>query len=219
MTPSLHHRGLTRADESEQFTLAVHTLRRHSQRPDLCIEEIPAPKNLAPYAVAFTAEIDNINEQEQPPERASGHLVLLYDPTGHPAWQGCFRLVTYLQAQVDEAMARDPLLPQVGWSWLTDALESRAVRAVALAGTVTQVISGSFGQLQLDDAMAGPDLHPSQAEVQIRASWTPVLAPPGGEPEHLQLHLAGHLDAWCQLLRLCAGLPADAEVATLRPRI
>ncbi len=56
-------------------------------------------------------------------ELATGRLVLLHDPDGEQAWDGVLRLVVYVRAEVDAELASDPLLPDVGWSWLTDALD------------------------------------------------------------------------------------------------
>ena len=56
-------------------------------------------------------------------ELATGRLVLLHDPAGHEAWQGTFRVVTYVRAELEPEMASDPLLPGVGWAWLTEALD------------------------------------------------------------------------------------------------
>ena len=95
---------------------------------------------------------------------AAGRLVLLHDPAGNAAWQGTFRCVTFARAEVDPEMVSDPLLAQVGWSWLLDALASHGAEFVAPSGTVTSVSSESFGGMADED--------PS-AEVEVRASWTP----------------------------------------------
>ena len=87
-------------------------------------------------------------------------------PAGNAAWQGTFRCVTFARAEVDPEMVTDPLLAQVGWSWLIDALDGHGAEYVAPSGTVTSVSSESFGGMA-DEA-------PS-AEVEVRASWTPVL--------------------------------------------
>jgi hypothetical protein len=123
----------------------------------------------------------------QPEEVASGRLILLYDPAGQEGWQGTMRVVSYVTAELEPDLAADPLLAEVGWSWLTDALAEHAPDHTALAGTVTQTTSTRFGSL------AGP---PPAAEVEIRASWTPTEA-----------DLTAHLTAWCALLASAAGLP------------
>ncbi len=98
--------------------------------------------------------------------------------------------MTYVTADLDAEMATDPLLPEVGWSWLTDALDHFGAHFKAAAGTVTQTLSTRFGDI------AGK---PPAADLEIRASWTPV----DGD-------LEAHLDAWCALLASAAGLPPPA---------
>ena len=77
--------------------------------------------------------------------------------------------------------------PGVGWSWLTDALDGFGAERRAMGGTVTQTLSTRFG------ALAGP---PPAADMEIRASWTPV------DPD-----LTAHINGWCEVLALIAGLP------------
>ena len=73
--------------------------------------------------------------------------VLLHDPAGHDAWQGNFRLVTLVRAELEPEMAADPLLPEVCWSWLTGALEARGLSYGEASGTVTRAGSHYFGGL------------------------------------------------------------------------
>lgn len=172
----------------EAFTRAVDQLQSVRPRPEITVTEAPAPRRLAPYAYALGAEV-------QPPgavEEATGRLILLCDPAGQEGWQGQLRLVTYVTAELEPDLATDPLLPEVGWSWLTEALAAHTAGYRALAGTVTQTTSTRFGEL------AGP---PAMADLEIRASWTPV-----GD-------LAGHLSAWCALLASTAGLPPPGVAA------
>ena len=69
----------------------------------------------------------------------------LIEPTeaGHAAWEGTLRLVTYVTAELDAEMAGDPFLPEVGWSWLTDALDHNGAHYKAAAGTVTRAGAGA----------------------------------------------------------------------------
>src|SRR5919202_2205748 len=164
------------------FTRAVDDLRAVRARPEITLEEVPAPKRLAPYAYALSGTVLRHGE-----EVATGRLILLYDPAGHEACEGCLRLVTYVTAELEQELGTDPLLPSVGWSWLTDALDGLGARYTAIGGTVTQTLSTRFGEL------AGP---PTAADLEIRASWTP-----------LDDDLTRHLDGWCALLASTAGLP------------
>jgi hypothetical protein len=175
------------------FARAVRGLRSAQPRDEILLEEISPPQRLAPYAYALSASVERDGE-----DVASGRLVLLHDPSGHPAWEGTLRLVTYVTAELDAEMATDPFLPEVGWSWLTDALDHEGARHKAAAGTVTQTLSTRFGDL------AGT---PPTADIEIRASWTPTDS-----------DLGRHLDAWCALLASTVGLPPPG-VAALATRL
>lgn len=166
----------------EEFRRALESLRSAKPRREIVVAETPAPARLAPHAVALTADVV-VGEREM----ATGRLVLLHDPAGHEAWQGTFRVVTYVRADVEPEMALDPMLAAVGWAWLTEALDSHEATFTAPSGTVTRVTSESFG---------GMSAEPPTAQVEIRASWTPLAA-----------GMAPHLLAWCDLLCTTAGLP------------
>jgi hypothetical protein len=172
----------------ESFARAVAGLRSVTPRPEIVLEDLPAPQRLAPYSFAVGGIVSRDGE-----EVATGRLVLLHDPDGHEAWGGTLRLVTYVTAEIEPELATDPLLPGVGWSWLTDALSSFGAQYTAIAGTVTQTMSTRFGGL------AGP---PSAADLEIRASWTPVSD-----------ELGAHLESWCALLASTAGLPPPGITA------
>jgi hypothetical protein len=167
------------------FRRAVADLDAATWRPELSVESIPAPQRIAPFSVAVTADVEVGGE-----EVGSGRLVLLHDPAGNAAWQGTFRCVTFARAEVDPEMVNDPLMGSVGWSWLIDALAAHEADYTAPSGTVTSVTSESFGGMA-DEA--------PRAEVEVRASWTPLLVDGAG--------LAPHLSAWAELLCTTAGLP------------
>lgn len=181
----------------EEFVRALAELRSVTPRAEVVLDETPAPQRLAPHAVALTADVVSPNDPDT--ELGTGRLVLLYDPAGHEAWEGTFRVVTYVRAELDHDMAADPLLPGVGWAWLTEALDARGAGFTAASGTVTRVASESFG------AISG---EPATAQIEIRASWTPADDAFGA-----------HLLAWCDLLCTTAGLPPVAPgVVTLPVR-
>ncbi|WP_282005470.1 DUF3000 domain-containing protein [Propioniciclava sinopodophylli] len=171
--------------QAGMFDEAAASLLGMAWRPELTVEEIPAPQRIAPFAAAIAADVDAAGE-----EVGNGRLVLLHDPDGNPAWDGTFRCVTFARAVVDPEMVADPLLADVGWSWLQDALERRGATYTAPSGTVTSVSSKSFGSMEDD---------PDKAEVEIRASWTPVLTS-GAE-------ILTHVEAWQDLLCMVSGLP------------
>lgn len=179
----------------EAFARAVAGLRAATPRGEIEIEEVGAPQRLAPYSFALSATVLRDGE-----EVATGRLILLHDPAGHEAWNGTLRLVTYVTADLEMELASDPLLPTVGWTWLTDALEAHDAAYTAIGGTVTQTMSTRFGDL------AGP---PPAGDIEIRASWTPT-----------DDDLGAHLHAWCALLASTAGLPPPgvAVLPQSRPR-
>jgi len=177
----------------EEFVLAVERLRAVRLRPEVAIEEVPAPQRIAPHALALGADVLLDDD-----ELANGRFVLLYDPAGQEAWDGRFRAVTFVRAALESDLGSDPLIGQVGWTWLREALETTGVSYTAAGCTVTRVVSESFGTLA--------DRPPS-VELEIRASWTPTD------------DVAEHLQAWAMLLCTVGGLPPlPAGVATLPRR-
>lgn len=180
-----------------EFRRALDALATATWRPELAVEDIPAPQRIAPFSAAVTADVVVGDD-----EVGNGRLVLLHDPAGNEAWQGTFRCVTFARADVDPEMVTDPLLARVGWSWLLDALEAHGAEYTAPSGTVTSVASESFGGM----AETEP-----RAEVEVRASWTAVLEDGDG--------LDAHLAAWAELLCTTAGLPPlPAGVVAMPPR-
>jgi len=173
------------------FAAALASIRAVTLRPEISLEETPAPQRLSPYAVALQAEVVVDDE-----EAATGRFVLLHDPAGQEPWDGEFRVVTFTKGTVELDIASDPMLTEVAWSWLTEALDDRGAQARAESGTVTRTASQSFGAIE--------DRPPS-GDVEIRASWTPVTPDVGA-----------HLLAWADVLSRVAGLqPLPAGVSTL----
>jgi hypothetical protein len=167
----------------EIFQRALSDIRAAPFRPEVIAEEVPAPQRVAPYSAAISADVvvDDV-------ELATGRLVLLHNPDGHEAWNGTFRCVAYVRAEIEAEMVTDALLGAVGWSWLIEALDTEDAAYTAPSGTVTRVASESFG---------GMDEEPARAEIEIRASWTPT-----------DDALGRHALAWGRLLCTSAGLPS-----------
>lgn len=180
-------------DVPEEFARALADIRRVRPRPEVSLEEMPGPRKLAPHSAAFSAVVG----QER--ELATGRLVLLYDPHGQEGWDGQWRMVTYLRAELEPEMAADPLVVRVGWSWLVEALRSHEADHLAPAGTVTRSASESFGTLAN---------RPEVAEMELRASWTPSGT-----------DLGAHVRAWCDVLATACGFPPTPPgVAPFRSR-
>ena len=177
----------------EVFARALEQLRSVRLRPEVVLTEVPAPQRIAPYAVALTADVlarpvGTLQPgADEPDELASGRFVLLHDPAAPEPWDGTFRAVTFVRAELEPEFGADPMLGEVGWSWLLDALDAREARYTQDGGTVTRVVSQSFGALA--------DRPPS-VELEVRGSWTPR-----GDD------LGTHLAAWADLLCTVAGLP------------
>lgn len=178
------------------FARALDDLMGARWRPDVEVEEIPAPTRIAPHSVAISADVVALGD-----EVGNGRLILLYDPQGNPSWDGSFRCVTFARAEVTPDMAGDALLPEVGWSWLLDALDTHHAAYTAAAGTVTTVVSRTFGDMEDD---------PGHDEVELRASWTPLLESDGAG-------INAHLAAWEELLCMVAGLPPLPPGVTALP--
>jgi hypothetical protein len=131
------------------FRHAVATLSAVRPRPELVVTAVDAPPRLAPHTWAVGVEADaarQAGEDLDEPD-TSGRLILLHDPAGQDAWEGTFRLVCFVQARLDPEQVGDEMLPRVGWSWLTEALEQHGAAHVALGGTVTQTSSVRFGDI------------------------------------------------------------------------
>jgi len=175
------------------FQDAISSLLAARVRPEARVERIRPPQRLAPWSFAVAVDISTTAH----PDCATGRLVVLYDPDGAEAWDGELRLVGYAQADLAADMAGDPLLPAVGWSWLTESLDQRGAGHVAVGGTVTQTTSTRFGDLH------GPS---SNTQLELRGSWTAT-----------EDDLSGHLRAFVDLLCTAAGLPPEG-VAVLGER-
>ncbi|HZJ07977.1 MAG TPA: DUF3000 domain-containing protein [Nocardioidaceae bacterium] len=174
-----------------EFRAAVDQMRAARLRPEILCEEMPAPQRIAPFASALSADVTVDGS-----DVGTGRIVLLHDPAGNDAWEGTFRCVAYARAEIDPEMVIDPLLAEVGWSWLTEALNAHGAEHAAPSGTVTKVASESFGSMSDEDATA---------QLEIRASWTPA-----GD-------ITAHVEAWGELMCMVSGLPPVPEGVTSMP--
>lgn len=163
------------------FTDAIASLGTVQPRPEILLDEIAGPARLAPYSHALGAEVSVDGD-----EIATARLVVLHDPEGQAGWNGVLRIVGFLTAETDATLATDELFPEVGWSWLLEALDTHGAAHTAVGGTVTSTVSTRFGDI------AGPQ---RSVDVEIRASWTA-----------LTFDLAGHLQAWLDVLGSASGL-------------
>jgi len=166
--------------DANGFERLIDLLRTVTPRVELSLTEVPAPQKLATYSFAFSVDVSNglLGDQEG----------------GQATWDGEFRCVTFVSADIDPIMQEDPLLPEVGWSWFLESLESNNCAYGSPSGTVTRVSSASFGKLSPRN---------NETEIEIRASWSPIVEDPK--------EIINHIISWCNLIAEIAGLPPVPE--------
>lgn len=175
-------------DAGTLFDRATAELRETSFRDDITVREIATPQGLAPFAIALAADVRPGSDGES--IYGTGRFVLLHDPDEPGAWGGAWRIVTFAQAPLESEIGTDPLLADVTWSWLVDALDSRDAAYHSASGTSTKTLSKGFGGLA--DEGDG-------AQIELRASWTP------------EGPFRPHVEAWAELVGMLAGLPPGSE--------
>lgn len=196
-TPTNLHRSSGTESIPADFSRSVESMHRAELRPEISIGTIRPPQRLAPFSHAIGLEV--VRESDDNPSQDSdsdafGRLILLHDPNADETWEGAMRLVAYIQADMEDAVANDPLLPEVAWQWLTEGLELAGAKYTNLGGTVTSTASVRFGEI------GGP---PRAYQVEMRASWTAT-----------DIDLAPHVEAFSAVLANVAGLPPEG-VASL----
>ncbi len=184
-------------ESSHAFRGATEQVRSERFRDDLVVTEIDAPQSLAPEAIAFAGDVRPDSDTGES-VYGTGRFILLHDPAEPEQWGGAFRIVSFAQAPLETEIGTDPLLADVAWSWLVDALRSRGAEFHAAAGTATKTVSKGFGSLQAEG---------EGAQIELRASWSPDSA------------IGPHVQAWAELVCMLAGLPPGSEgVAVLGAR-
>ncbi len=175
-------------DAETEFAQAVEQLRSAAVHPAVAVRDTSAPASLAPetFAFAATARLPQSGVSLEPV--AEGRLVLLRDPDRVADWGGEWRMVVFVQTDIEPAIALDPLVTDVVWAWIVDALRDADAHADALSGTATVTTSRGYGGL----TDAG-----ERAHLELRASWTPT-AP-----------FDAHMSAWTSLVGSMAGLPTE----------
>lgn len=170
------------------FDSAVAELRETEFRDDISVREIATPQCLAPFAIALAADVRPDGDGES--AYGTGRFVLLHDPDEPGAWGGAWRIVLFAQAPLETEIGTDPLLADVTWSWLVDALDSRDAVYHSASGTSTKTLSKGFGGLAVEG---------DGAQIELRASWTP------------EGPFRPHVEAWAELVGMLAGLPPGSE--------
>lgn len=197
----------TRQPTSAHFDAVVEEVRALPIRPEIEVTAGPGRAKLAPFGLTLTAAVA-VGDHEC----GDGKLLILHDPAGQESWRGTWRVALFASAELDQEMVGDPLLVEIGWTWVEEALGGRDLAVAAFGGTVTRTASQSFGVLAD---------RPTTGELEIRASWTPVVDAPHPQlgERSVPAVVREHVAAWLDLLELITGLEPYAEgVAPLRPR-
>lgn len=217
----------------EVFTAAVGGIAALRPRPGVEFEPLPAPRRLASHSHALSATVtQQRGDEDEEVEAGSGRFVLLYEPDGHDEWLGSWRCVTLMQAELEPEIAEDPLLAEVTWSWLCEALSG--LGCAALGGTVSRCASSGFGELSGQE---------KSTSVELRASWSPLPAGSGTAvdsprgrltaarpamlgapraqwtPQAAWDGLAAHVQAWSECLAMVVGLPPELAGVARLPRL
>ncbi|WP_261163760.1 DUF3000 domain-containing protein [Microbacterium sp. Marseille-Q6965] len=172
----------------DAFAQAEARVRAATFRNDFSVREIPSPQGVAPFSLAVAGDVRPDEHGNSP--YGTGRFILLHDPDEPPTWGGPFRIVSFAQAPLEPEIGTDPLLADVTWSWLIDALESRRAAYHSASGTATKILSTGFGGLAEEG---------DGAQIELRASWTP------------EGDLRDHIEAWAELVCMLAGLPPGSE--------
>ena len=177
-----------------EVTAAVTSIRSAVIRPELAVSEIASPGGLAPFSLALAADVTPARH-ERDSDLGTGRFILLHDPSEPEAWGGRFRVVCFSQAPLETDIGIDPMLAQVAWSWLVEALEAQGASYHSLSGTATKILSTGFGEL----AEQGDG-----AQIELRASWSPA-----------DDDIGRHVESWGEMLCMLAGLPPTIEGVTV----
>lgn len=175
-------------DAASLFDSARAELRETAFRGDIVVHEIASPQGLAPFAFALAADVRPDEHGES--VYGTGRFILMHDPEAPGAWGGAWRIIIFAQAPLETEIGTDPLLADVTWSWLVDALDSRDAVYHSPSGTSTKTLSRGFGGLAVEG---------DGAQIELRASWTPDGP------------FRPHVEAWAELVGMLAGLPPGSE--------
>ena len=178
---------------SGEFLAFVEPLAAIEIRPEFNASQIPAPRGIAPQALAVSVEVRHDSESDHGVSR----LVFCHDPEEPEGWQGPMRIIGYAKSPIETYMAKDEILAELPWQWLTDSLTAAGAIYAAHAGTTTSAVSTGHGSLSAQS---------QHAELELRASWAPV----GNDSR-------AHLRGWIDFLALISGLPpSESKVTALK---
>lgn len=171
-----------------EFLAALESLKGHTFRPQIHVQQVPPPKKIAPWSVALQAEVNDSPTLDPDFYRGEAKFVVLYDPEGQNAWNSTFRIVAHAQAPIEADISIDPLFGSVAWSYLEEALSAAYAPYHSLTGNVSRTFEETFT----------PDASPTRASIAVRASWSPA-----------DEHLHEHLQAWASWVAQLCGLAPE----------
>lgn len=176
-------------DLPSEFAEACLGLAEPKLRAELDTVQIDAPDKIAPFALAFAAQVPN--RAETPMNRGVGRIVFIYDQSQSETWGSNMRVIAYAKSPYENEMALEDDYANFCWELLTRSLARNQVRYSHEAGTVTKMTATGMGSLS--DEKVG-------SEVEIRASWSPT-----------DLDLGAHFAAWQDLVAGLAGFSVEGE--------
>lgn len=185
---------MTELNQPTAFTAVLDSIDSIRVREEIVLTAIPAPSSLAPFGYALAADVRPTAHAEDS-EWGTGRIVILHDPSEPDEWGGAWRIVCFAQGPLEPEIGVEQYVADIAWAWLIDALDARGALFHSESGTATKILSKGYGTL----AEQGEG-----AQLELRASWTPV------GPD-----IAAHVEAWAELLALLAGMPPGTESVSL----
>ena len=172
------------ADAVGEFGVALLSLKQSALRNELEIEQLAAPVGVAEKAIAFSANVQS-EKSEISGNLGTGRFVLFWSAEPQENWTSNFRVVCFARSPLESDIGRETDSVDVTWDWLTEALTNSGAKQSALAGTTTRIISTGHGLM---------DQESEHAEIEIRASWSP-----------LSTDIHSHFEAWQNLICVMSG--------------
>ena len=179
---------------SAEFTAALLSLKQGAVREELILAQLAAPQDIATHSIAFSAELQS-DTSEVAGKLGTGRFVLFWSPEPQENWTSNFRIVCFARSPLETDIGRESDGVDVTWDWLTSALNNSGATHSALAGTTTRIISTGHGLM---------DQQSEHAEIEIRASWSP-----------LSTDIKKHLEAWQNLVCVMSGFSIAPGVQNL----
>ncbi|MEN9706644.1 MAG: hypothetical protein RIS31_210 [Actinomycetota bacterium] len=179
-------------DESAnaEFRLAANSISRANIRSEVIIDQIDAPTNLSRHAIAFACDVKAVGGDSSI-FRGTGRFILLWDAVPQESWTNNYRIILYAKSPLETDIGFDDDSAEIAWAWLMTSLEQHGASVEVAGGTTTRVLSVGHGTLSSQS---------HHAELELRASWCPSND-----------DLAGHLEAWIDLICVMSGLSLHGE--------